>query len=1095
MSFKTTARVGGGGGQRRWYPALIIPLLAIILVAGFFVFHTAQFTLAAPVDGLVSFPGTVSPLVQLSHLAGTTDANQPINLSVGLRPRNSAALAAFAQDIAHPKSVNYHRYLSSAQIDGVFAPTSASETAVEQFLQANGFTITHTYSHRLLITFRGTVAQAEQAFHVTLNNYIAPDGHAFYANATEVSLPASLATLVESIGGLNNAARMHHPPVSPRNNSFPLSAVNPQGIACPAANAGALSSLTPAYNLSGLYTTAYGQGQTVALYELDGFLSSDISAFESCYSHSSAGTAHVPVQTIATGQGRVPNDSGVAEVELDAELVTAVAPQLGLLKIYEAANDTADRLAEWAQIVQDAPAVVSTSWGGCEKLADPNEITQENVFFTLAAAQGQTILAASGDTGSEGCMGQSSSDTNLSVDDPAGQPFVTAVGGTNMTFNGTRTEATWNDQYGASGGGISQYWTAPTWQNAPGVNNQYTSATPCHATSGFCREVPDIALNADPATGYVIYCTSSAVSFCKSSSPWIVVAGTSAAAPILAAMTALQNQYLLTHGAFNVGFLNPLLYQIASGGSASQAINDVAAGPNNDFQNKNSGAYPTTTGYDMATGLGSPNALGLAQHYLALSQQRSSPVNSTWYFAEGSVGGGFQEYITLQNPSVTNAATVKITYLFETQSAVAVTHTVNAGTRYTVSANADLNIPAAGTHQSIAAIVQSINGGPGIVAERPMYFNYHGIMSGTDVVGTTTPATSYYFPEADTRQSGRTYATYLTMLNPSTTQTATATVTYYTGHCGLSGQSGCPTQQVAILPLHRGTATPLAFPLYQQMSVKVTANLPIVVERPMYFSDNISTAGGATTGAASEIGAIAPGNDWLFAEGYTGTNFQEYLVLANFGTSATTATIQLKYDNGHTQTLSTAVPALGQTYFDVNQANAHPSGTCDISPCQTTAAVSAEITSVAPIVADRLMYFHFGTNRYSGGTDAVGEPGPAAHNVYAFAEGYTGGTFSEYLTLQNPTNNAETVAITLFADTYVMQEQVSVKAHSRRTVGINGIITPIAQSYYNLGSNSFSVSMTIQTIGGGTIVAERPMYFNFGNADQGGTDVIGYVGG
>jgi hypothetical protein len=135
------------------------------------------------------------------------------------------------------------------------------------------------------------------------------------------------------------------------------------------------------------------------------------------------------------------------------------------------------------------------------------------------------------------------------------------------------------------------------------------------------------------------------------------------------------------------------------------------------------------------------------------------------------------------------------------------------------------------------------------------------------------------------------------------------------------------------------------------------------------------------------------------------------------------------------------------------------------------------------------MYFHEGSSHFSGGTDVVGEPGPASHSVYAFAEGYTGGAFSEYLTLQNPTNQDETVAVTFFTQSgLVFQEQVNVVKHSRRTIPVSSIINAFAQ---DLASRE--VSMTVQALSG-TIVAERPMYFGY-YSDQGGTDVIGYTGG
>jgi kumamolisin len=1104
-------------------PRIAILLLVLVLCAGFLTAHLMQLlTHAARVGGPIVFHGTVSPLVAHSSLKGAADANQRISLAIGLRPRNLDALKNYVQDIERPGSINYHRFLTPAQVAGAFGPSSATYDALRQYLQASGFRITHTYSHHLLIAFTATISQVEQAFHVRINNYTAPGGHTFYANDRDPLLPASLVGSIQSITGLNNASHWHRSSMSiggiagrgadqsavgAINRPLRVSATN---VSCPGHGNGYLTpdQTASAYNLNGLYNANYhGEGQTVALFELDSFVMSDLTTYASCYGHS-----HTPISAIFTGSNPISTDDGVVEVELDAELILSAAPQLGLLKIYEAANDFADYNAEWAQIIQDAPPIVSTSWGQCEETLGQDEALQEDVYFIVAAAQGQSIFAASGDDGSTGCASSDPSlATDLSPDDPAAQPYITGVGGTFLSLkNGTSygSEITWNDSEqnlplgssggGASGGGISQYWMSPLWQNAPGVHNTFSTGTPCNAPGSLiCREVPDVSLNADPLSGYVIYCSSTAAG-CSSTGGWYSVGGTSAAAPMWAAMLAMTNQMSLKTGGFNLGFLNPLLYQAASNNvTYTGSFHDITIGTN-DFKHVNNGDYPATPNYDLATGLGSYNAFALATNLVTLSKaatgQRASPTSTTWYFAEGSVGGGFQEYLTLQNPSPTLDATVSITYLFQSRAAVTITHTVAKSSRATINVNLDLNIKTTDKQEPISAIVK-VTSGPGIVAERPMYFNFKGIQSGTDVIGATIPGTSYFFAEADTiATNSATYYTYITVLNPSSTQTATTTLTFYTGSCGQAGQPACVTQTVVTPPLHRGTGSPLGVPINHQMAIKVVSDQPVVVERPMYFKDVIPTAGGTTTGAASEVGATAPGIDWLFAEGYTGTNFQETMVLANFAATATTAHIKLEYSNGHTQTYNVAVPAFGQTYFDVKNANAHPIGTCDITPCQVTTTSSAEITSDAPIVADRLMFFHYGSGKFSGGTDAVGEPGPASHSVYAFAEGYTANTFQEYLTLQNPTDTDETVAVTLFADTYVMQEQVLVKAHSRQTLSINALIVPIVQANVNMGNNSYSVSMSVQAIGAGAkIVAERPMYFNY-YGDQGGTDVIGYTG-
>lgn len=169
--------------------------------------------------------------------------------------------------------------------------------------------------------------------------------------------------------------------------------------------------MAAAYNLNGLHTAGYrGEGQTVALFELDTFVMSDLTAYAACY-----GGSHTSIQTIIANTP-VSTDSGLIEVELDAELVLSAAPNLSQLRIYEASNDGTDtgNNAEWAALSNDAPPVVSTSWGLCEAdmiANDPNEFNTENGFFMTMAAQGETIVAASGDYGSSDCYPQN---TNLS---------------------------------------------------------------------------------------------------------------------------------------------------------------------------------------------------------------------------------------------------------------------------------------------------------------------------------------------------------------------------------------------------------------------------------------------------------------------------------------------------------------------------------------------------------------------------------------------------------------------------------------------------------------------------------------------------------
>jgi peptidoglycan/xylan/chitin deacetylase (PgdA/CDA1 family) len=445
---------------------------------------------------------------------------------------------------------------------------------------------------------------------------------------------------------------------------------------------------------------------------------------------------------------------------------------------------------------------------------------------------------------------------------------------------------------------------------------------------------------------------------------------------------------------------------------------------------------------------------------------QQSAASKTWYFAEGSVGNSFREFLSLFNPNST-PATVTVTYLFQSGSPRVFTHTVDPFSRGTVNANGDLQISPDAPQQSISAIVQSTIA---IVAERPMYFTYRGIASGTNVLGATNANSSTYYFAAGDSSAG--YATFVSILNPSTVDTAHVIIHYYSGG-GLAG-----FQTLDIAPMHRGTGSPGSAGVYKKVAILVSSTIGIVVERPMYFSTNIPTAGGATSGAASAVGVTGPGSDWLFAEGYTGANFQEYLVLANFTYSDVQVNVKLEYTNGSVQTVPVTVKSLSQYFFDVNNAFAHP-----LPGSTPTTTVSAEVTSSTPaIVAERQMYFHYGSQLIPGLTDVVGEPGPASHSLYNFAEGFITSNFYEFLAIQNPTGNAESASVTLYVNGTPKKVTAQLPPHSRTTLGINGLVGPITAT----------VSISVEA-SSGVIVAERPMYFILRDS-KGGTDVIGFTG-
>ncbi|GHO75114.1 hypothetical protein KSD_28850 [Ktedonobacter sp. SOSP1-85] len=1048
--------------------ALLLGLVTTILI---------NLHMSASAMSFSSIPGSVPAVVAHSKNVSAVSGDQTLSLAIGLKLRNKEALQGLLQDAKNKKSINYGRHLTASQVQNSFSPTQQSYDAVVSYLQSQGFKIDHTYSHRLLISFSGTVSQVENAFHVQLNNYVDAKGRQYYANANDPMLPQELAGVVQSVVGLNNYAKLtYQSPVNntapTKNSSVTASAIGSNG--CPLPYNPSVdpypyllpSQFATAYNYNGLYAKGYkGEGQSVALFEMSAYTASDLQTFINCFDQGTPTTIH----TIQTSTD-APSYSGAGEVELDADIVLGMAPNLNQLRIYEAANDnnnSANYLGEWARIIADNVPVVSTGWRLCEANQGTSIMDTENNLFMTAAAQGQTIVAASGMFGSSDCFDRYNpgAPTAPAVDDPASQPYVTGVGATVLSINSDgsyASETTYNDFNGASGGGISSYWPHPSWQVTPGIDSSVN------------RQVPDVSLYGARYQGYLIYCSVMQANCYPGE--WLTVGDPSAASAMWASFVALANEQSVKNGGYNLGFINPSLYQIASGSNYSSDFHDITTGTN-DYYGHQSGKYPATTGYDMATGLGSLNAANLANDLVVLANAgksaRQAPTSKMWYFAEGSVGGGgaFQEFITLQNPDATTASQVSITYLFTNMPALTKSYTVNPSSRFTVNVNNELGLPQS-TQYAISTIVQ-VTSGPGIVSERPMYFNYRGIISsGTDVLGASNPGTSYYFPLADTRQDSSALSwTYISILNPSATKAANVKLTYYDGTCGARGQAACKTQTISVGALMRGTGTPTALGLLKKVAVSVTSDQPIVVERPMYVKTNIATAGGVTTGAASQVGAVTPGTTWDFAQGNTGSKYQQYYVVANYGAITANVTVKLTYADATAPT-SFSVPVAPYTQYtvDVNSKNANK-----------PAIFGAEIISDQPVVVDREQFFHYGPANESGLTDVIGAL--QAQGVYSFAEGYVTSSFSEYISVQNPTDADETVVITYFGDNRVFQQQFVVKAHKVILVNVGDTILP-----FGSGVNSSTVEAM-----NGTVVAERVMYFGY-HDKNGGTDIIGYTG-
>jgi kumamolisin len=380
--------------------------------------------------------------------------------------------------------------------------------------------------------------------------------------------------------------------------------------------------IAQAYGLDSFYANGdEGQGQTIALLELEPNKATDIDTYQGCYG-THATVNYIAVDGGLNGDGTTDTtDPGEGEAALDIEQIIGLAPQ-ATIDVYQAPNSEAGVLAAYQAMVSNpSVTIISTSWGACET-GNPLASLEEPIFQT-AEQDGITVFAAAGDNGSTDC-GTSSP----AVDDPASDPYVTGVGGTTLpNLASLSQQFAWNGSSigdGASGGGFSALWDEPSWQQAATVQSQSAAASssqlscPDAIGGGYCRAVPDVSADADPYTGYIIYLTQNVTDPSTGTTspeltavPW---GGTSAAAPLWAAMTALINASP-DCGGQNLGFINPLLYQV--GVKGMPGLTDITSGNNNDTALSPNFYFSAGHGYDPVTGLGTPSGYQLAQSLCA----------------------------------------------------------------------------------------------------------------------------------------------------------------------------------------------------------------------------------------------------------------------------------------------------------------------------------------------------------------------------------------------------------------------------------------------------------------------------------------------
>jgi subtilase family serine protease len=591
-------------------------------------------------------PQSVATRDGAAHV-GAAPAHRTLSLEFPLAHRG-AALARIATAVSTPGSPRYSDYESVAALSRRFGASPAARRQVVHYLTGHGATQVKIDATGLFADATMRVGTAQHLFGADLDRFHADatrtaPAENFIAPTRAAHVPAGLRGAVTGVVGLDTrplvrsaparaSAAQRHELTSAAATPAPVSSAYPTRTGTPAGCATALAKpgFTPnqyltAYGYDPLHAAGLnGSGERVALIEIDGFQASDVKAFAQCFD--------LPTPQInAFGVGINKALPAGAEATLDLELLTAAAPRLNAVDVYESqpiASQVLRALTDPLSVKGRKPDVISASLGSCE--ADTQAaigsagVQTVEATLQLAAATGVSVLASSGDDGSTACLTNKGNPLDmLAVSYPASSPWVTGVGGTNIKLGADNLiadpatdQVVWNDEpslAGAAGGGLSTF-AKPSYQDGFDTTGR--------------REVPDVSMLADPLPGYEVYCSAKPGCVKNSNaSPWMTVGGTSAGTPLLAGGFALIDQGLREHGQQDLGFANPLLYKVAASPTAAATLSDVLVGSNDlsgTVFGHALGCCTALAGYDQASGLGSVNLGGLANAANALVAQRVS---------------------------------------------------------------------------------------------------------------------------------------------------------------------------------------------------------------------------------------------------------------------------------------------------------------------------------------------------------------------------------------------------------------------------------------------------------------------------------------
>jgi kumamolisin len=574
-----------------------------------------------------------SAVVANAAQVGAVPASTQLDLVLPLHS-DQAGLERFAASVSTPGSPHYGRYRSIAQLARRFGASSSARARVVRFLRHAGASHVRVDPTGLFADATMSARRAERVFATPLARFRAADGTRFVAPiaagaaSAAARVPAALLGAATAVVGLDT-----RPLQGAGAAASPSAAGKVVPLAHSAADTGSAGPLTgtpvgcpEALATQGFtpnqYLTAYdfaplqasgtlGQGERVALIEIDGFKDADINTFAACF-----GLSVPAIDAFGVGVRHKLAPGG--ESTLDLEVLDAAAPALKAIDVYEAHADPAETLQALTAPLRNRgrkPQIISASLGLCEPdvvgAISGNGVNEAEASLAMASATGITFLASSGDSGSADCTDSHGAPLHRrEVNYPASSWWVTGVGGTNLALNPANQiveQVVWNDaalQPGsAAGGGFSRAFRRPNYQKG---------TVPAGG-----RAVPDVSMLADIAPGFAIFCSASGDCVdSRNPNPWSTVGGTSAATPLLAGGFALVDQRLQAAGHADLGLVNPLLYSLGRSSDGAAVFSDVTLGGNDVFPfvpgGKALGCCNAGAGFDVASGWGSVNVTNFA---------------------------------------------------------------------------------------------------------------------------------------------------------------------------------------------------------------------------------------------------------------------------------------------------------------------------------------------------------------------------------------------------------------------------------------------------------------------------------------------------